>query len=255
MMYKILKLVLLLTLILQANEVFASRYYGIKINNNTNYNFHIDDAKIISKEGNGERYTNSSYSQYLMGETILTNSHQVLVYRSQHDKGGDTRVRGTLTLNSSIGDIKIDINVDDLSTPELTYINNVASPAMLKVTTQKFDKDRADADSLQLEAEVTIETKKLGIVTIGLGDCVITEDFGKVNTPPYKLDINGNYNISFTKANGKCTVMHGMISCPSDITYQNINDTLFFACRGGSCPWVTNTDSLTNSATNPVAIY
>jgi hypothetical protein len=110
-----LRLFYLVILIFSFKSIYASKYYGILIINNTNFDFKIDDSSLTKKidtsdsyinefdmgdqTGNAERYNTTGC---LAGNTIPANSDSVLCYRSQYDAKSwwyRTQIKGNIALS------------------------------------------------------------------------------------------------------------------------------------------------------------
>ncbi|MCF6776786.1 hypothetical protein L3V83_09420 [Thiotrichales bacterium 19X7-9] len=84
--------------------------------------------------------------------------------------------------------------------------------------------------------------------SIGLGKVIVTSDLGKTVNLENGIDFSKKYRIHFSKINKTCVLNKGFVTCPSEVGYKNINDTLVFVCQkiqGNSsiCPWLLSKKS------------
>ncbi|TNF69167.1 MAG: hypothetical protein EP298_04340 [Gammaproteobacteria bacterium] len=83
--------------------------------------------------------------------------------------------------------------------------------------------------------------------SIQLGEVVVTDGYGRPASIDESTNYIGimydqNYFIRFTKTSSVCTIMEGIINCPSSIDFVYTNNTVIFMCTqthsgDSSCPW------------------
>ncbi|MCF6775426.1 hypothetical protein L3V83_02445 [Thiotrichales bacterium 19X7-9] len=251
-------------------KVFADDTYTMTIKNNLNVPIKVETADVSCIEW-------VNLNQLGNDHQIQAQSTGSFQFRDDNDGFGgcwNSEKKLTFILTALIGDFEQQGKTYKLyarwkhknKTPWQTIIyddraNDPEKQLVIKKATCSNEnclnsyRDGGDPSYIEVGAS-DLASYQYILSSIQFGDVIIQDGLGAiVPVEPLSgavdLDYEEKYFVKFTKSTNNCTIIEGMIYCPSSVEFLRDGKEIIFTCSqkepgDAQCPWAINNDTVNN---------